>query len=45
MASFDTVDVAMERVNLVAGVEADEWRSCRVEITSDDINVRWSDVA
>jgi hypothetical protein len=45
MASFDTIDVAMDRVSIVAGVEGHEWRPCRVEITSDDISVRWSDVA
>ena len=43
-ASYDAVDVAMERVRRAAGVAQDEWRPCHVEIKSDDVGVRWSDV-
>jgi len=43
-ASFDALDVAMNRVRQVAGVAHDKWRPCHVETRSDDVGVRWIDV-
>ena len=43
-ASFDALDVAMNRVRQVAGVAHDKWRPCHVETRSDGVGVRWIDV-
>ena len=41
---FDTLEIALDQANAIAGVPRTAWRECRVELPSDqdDIRIPWS---
>ena len=42
---YDTLEIALDQVNAIAGIRGDEWRECHVELRGEYDTIPWSHVA
>jgi len=42
---YDTLEIAMDQVNAIAGIRGDEWTECHVELRGEYDTIPWSHVA
>ena len=42
---FETLEIALDQAKAIVGIRHDEWRTCHVEITTEDGSIPWSGVA
>ncbi len=39
---YDTLEIAMDQVNAIAGIRGDEWTECHVELRGEYDTIPWS---
>ena len=42
---YETLEIAVDQVNAIAGIRGDEWTDCHVELRGDYDTIPWSHVA